>query len=56
MDWPYYDFVPNKIDKTTNPVGGLYTEYGRERFDGKERTAAEWEEYLEANDYRGNVR
>ena len=57
MNWPYYTFDPNKVDTASNPVGKLYDEYGnRERFDGKERTAFEWEEYLVAEDLRGSVR
>tara|TARA_R110000868_G_scaffold316194_1_gene577059 strand:+ start:2083 stop:2310 length:228 start_codon:yes stop_codon:yes gene_type:complete len=71
MDWTYYDFESNKIDTTPDPVGKLFSDYGRERFDGRDHpclafayeknpsyphTASEWESFLEESDIRGSVR
>ena len=46
-NWNYY----------TERGGFLYDESGeRELFDGENRSASEWESYLDANDIRGTVR
>ena len=45
--WNYY----------TEREGHLFDESGeREQFDGAQRTASEWDAYLEAQDIRGSVR
>lgn len=47
LSWDYY----------TERNGLLYADNGeREVFDGKQRTASEWDAYLETQDIRGNVR